>query len=186
MVASLVGKSIALLAANGFDENQMTEIQRALTTAKAKFKTLAPENGVVNGWQKDHWGHYFPVDMHISEALGSDFDFLVLPGGMRAMAKLKSNLHTRRIVNHFLEAGKPIAAIGEGVSLLALSPKIVGVSVAAPLDIQEELIAAGALISADAQENGNNLLTSNGDDTASWVAQAMILFSEVEQELQAA
>src|SRR5579871_3980158 len=99
MTAMLAGKSIAILAANGFDENQMTEIQRALTTVKAKFKTVAPENGVVNGWQKDHWGHYFPVEAPIGEALGSDYDMLVIPGGERGIAKLKTNPHTRRIVN---------------------------------------------------------------------------------------
>jgi protease I len=186
MTASLAGKSIAILAANGFDENQMTEIQRALTTVKAKFKTVAPEQGVVNGWQKDHWGHYFPVDAPIGEALGSDFDFLVIPGGERAMAKLKANPHTRRIVNHFLEAGKPIAAIGAGVSLLTLSAKIVGVTVAAPAEFHEDLTAAGAEISADPQEVCDMVLTSDGQDNAAWVAQAMELFAEAEIELQAA
>jgi protease I len=187
MNATLTGKSIAILAANGFDENQMTEIQRALTTAKAKFKTVAPENGVVNGWQKDHWGHYFPVDAPLGEALGSDYDMLVIPGGERAMAKLKTNLHTRRIVNHFLEAGKPIAAIGAGVALLALSPRIAGMTVAACAETHEELKAAGAVISEDAQETHDMLLTSNGVDNAIWVADAMALFAQEEQpELRAA
>jgi protease I len=186
MTASLAGKSIAILAANGFDENQMTEIQRALTTVKAKFKTVAPENGVVNGWQKDHWGHYFPVDVQIGEALGSDFDFLVIPGGERAMAKLKTNPHTRRIVNHFLEAGKPVAAISAGVSLLALSPRIAGATIAASAETQEDLKNAGAEISAEAQEISGKILTANGEDNAAWVAQALALFGEAEPELQAA
>jgi len=186
MTATLAGKTIAILAANGFDENQMTEIQRALTTAKAKFKTVAPEQGVVNGWQKDHWGHYFPVDSQIGESLGSDFDFLVIPGGERAIAKLKGNLHTRRIVNHFLEAGKPIAAIGAGVLLLALSSKIGGLMVSAGADVREELEAAGALISGEKQEVCNGVLTANGEDSTAWALQAIELFSEAELELQAA
>ncbi len=187
MNVMLAGKSIAILAANGFDENQMTEIQRALTTAKAKFKTVAPENGVVNGWQKDHWGHYFPVDAPLGEALGSDYDMLVIPGGERGIAKLKTNLHTRRIINHFLEAGKPIAAIGAGVALLALSPRIAGMMIAAPVEAHEELKAAGAVISEDVQETHDMLLTSNGEDNAVWVADAMILFGTAEQPaLQAA
>ncbi|MDD3370788.1 MAG: DJ-1/PfpI family protein [Alphaproteobacteria bacterium] len=185
MTAALAGKSIAILAANGFDETQMTEIQRALTGVKASFKTVAPEHGVVNGWQKDHWGHYFPVDAQIGEALGSDFDFLVIPGGERAIAKLKTNLHTRRIVNHFLEAQKPIAAVGAGVALLALSPKSAGLTVAATPDIEEELTAAGALMSEDTSEICDVVLTSTGENTE-WVAQAIELFGEVKEELQAA
>ncbi len=186
MTATLAGKTIAILAANGFDENQMTEIQRALMGAKAKFKTVAPEQGVVNGWQKDHWGHYFPVDSHIGESLGSDFDFLVIPGGERAIAKLKGNLHTRRIVNHFLEAGKPIAAIGAGVALLTLSSKIGGMMVSASADLHEELTAAGAMLSDEKHEVCNAVLTADGTDTPGWAVQAVAFFCEAELELQAA
>jgi protease I len=186
MTAMLAGKSIAILVANGFDENQMTEIQRALTTARAKFKTISPEQGVINGWQGDHWGHYFPVDVQIGEALGSDFDFLVIPGGERAMAKLKANLHTRRIVNHFFEAGKPIAAIGSGCALLALSPRSTGVTISAPTDIHDELKAGGAEISEDSQEICGAVLTSDGEDITAWVAGAMDLFGGTEDERQAA
>lgn len=186
MTGTLVGKSIAILAANGFDETQMTEIQRALTAAKATFKTVAPEHGVVNGWQDNRWGHYFPVDAQIGEALGSDFDFLVIPGGERAIAKLKTNQHTRRIVNHFLEAEKPIAAIGAGVALLALSPKIAGLTVSAPTESQEEIKSAEAAISEDDLEICGVVLTSNGSDRAEWATQTITLFSEAEEELQAA
>ncbi|MDE1900197.1 MAG: DJ-1/PfpI family protein [Alphaproteobacteria bacterium] len=186
MSSTLVGKSIAILAANGFDENNMTEIQRAITALKGKFKTVAPENGVMNGWQTDHWGHYFPVDAQIGEALGSDYDILIIPGGERAVTKLKTNLHTRRIVNHFLEAGKPIAAIGAGVALLALSPKIAGVAVAAPAECQAELTAAGAVIGGDALEVSGQILTADGSDAKAWVEQALALFQEAEAELQAA
>ena len=186
MTVTLAGKNVAILAANGFDENQMTEIQRALTTAKAKFKTIAPEQGVVNGWQKDHWGHYFPVDTQIGTALGSDFDFLVIPGGERAITKLKTNLHTRRIVNHFFEAEKPIAAIGAGVALLALSSKASGISVSAPAECHEELAAAGVIVSEDSHETYENVVTANGEDISLWVAQALESFSVQQEELQAA
>ena len=187
MPAMLAGKMIAILAANGFDENQMTEIQRALTSANAKFKTISPENGVVNGWQKDHWGHYFPVDAQIGDALGSDYDILVLPGGERAMAKLKGNLHTRRIVNHFLESGKPIAAIGAGVGLLTLSSKVAGVTVASPAELHDELKAAGAIIGGDPLEICDMVLTADGSDSTQWVEQALEMFSEADRaELQAA
>ncbi|MDD3030435.1 MAG: DJ-1/PfpI family protein [Alphaproteobacteria bacterium] len=186
MTAMLAGKTVAILAANGFDENTMTEIQRALTSAKASFKTIAPEQGLVNGWQDNRWGHYFPVDALIGEALGSDFDILVIPGGERATAKLETNLHTRRIVNHFLEAGKPVAAVGDGVKLLALSPKIAGICVAAPETSQDALVHAGALISDDSTELCNAVLTSEGPANKAWIDEALALFDDSERELQAA
>jgi protease I len=180
MSSQLTGKTIAILVANGFDENQMTEIQRSLIKVKANIKTIAPEQGVVNGWQGTGWGHYFPINGQISETLGSDYDMLVLPGGERAMAKLKDNLHTRRIINHFIEAGKPVAAIGAGVGLLALASGIKDRSVAAPADAQTDLKNAGAILSEDSLEVDGALLTSTGDDIIAWVTAAMDLSQAAE------
>ena len=180
MSMTLAGKSIAILAANGFDEKHMTEIQRAFTRAKLSYKVVAPEQGLVNGWQDSAWGHYFPVDMPIGTAMGSDFDLLVLVGGERGIAKLKSNPHTRRIVNHFLEAGKPIAAIGAGVALLALSPKAAGREVAALSEIQDELKAAAMQVSEESQICDANLLSATGADVAAWAEAALTMAMEIE------
>lgn len=176
MKTSLAGLSVAILAANGFDEHQMTEIQRALIKAGATTKTIAPETGVMNGWQGNGWGHYFPVNLPIGEALGSDFDMLVIPGGERGIAKLKPNLHTRRIVNHFLEAQKPIAAIEAGVSLLALSPKIAMRDVAAPAAMQDDLRNANANLVAEPMHQDDAILTADGSDITAWVEAALAHF----------
>ena len=186
MTSQIAGKTIAILVANGFDENQMTEIQRSLIKLKANIKTIAPENGVVNGWQGAGWGHYFPISGQIGETLGSDFDMLVLPGGERATAKLKGNMHTRRIINHFIDAEKPIAAIGAGVGLLALASGIRERSVAASAELQTELKAAGAVISEENLHLDGCLLTSVGDDLTAWVEAAMELQFETADEAQVA
>jgi protease I len=186
MTPWIAGKTIALLVANGFDENQMTEIQRALIKVKANIKTIAPEQGVVNGWQGAGWGHYFPVNAQINETLGSDFDMLVLPGGERAAAKLKGNLHTKRIVGHFIDAGKPVAAIGSGVGLLALVSGIKDRDVAAPAEAHDELKNAGAIVGEDSLEVCGALLTSTGEDIAAWVEAAMQLSPDAEDVQEAA
>jgi protease I len=178
MTASLADKNIALLAANGFDENPMTAMQRALTKIKAPFKIIAPEQGLVNGWQDNAWGHYFTVDAPLSQALGSDYDALVLIGGERGIAKLKANPHTRRIINHFLEAGKPIAAIGAGTALLALSGKSAGLNVVATADIHDELKAANIEIVTGEQIIDGRVLTATGTAIDAWVDSALTLFGE--------
>lgn len=180
MTLSLADRNVAILAANGFDENQLTEIQRALLKSKACIKTIAPEQGVVNGWQGESWGHYFPVDDNISETLGSDFDILIIPGGERAIAKLKANPHTRRIINHFVDAGKPIAAIGAGVELLTLANNIAGFVVAAPESLYAILETANIETSDDARVVDRSILTSNGADVADWVDNALELFGASE------
>lgn len=173
MNMSLEGPSIAILLANGFDENHITAVQRSLSKAKKSVKMIAPEQGLVNGWQDNAWGHYFTVDENISTALGSDYDCLILVGGQRGTDKLKSNPHTRRIVNHFLEAGKPVAAIAAGVGLLALTPKSAGLTVSCSADVAGDLKAAQIEIVTDAQTQDGTVLTSDGQNIESWVEALM-------------
>lgn len=188
MTTQLANPSIAILVANGFDENYITAVQRAMTTEKLAYKMIAPEQGLVNGWQNNAWGHYFAVDENISSAMGSDYDFLILIGGERGTAKLKTNLHTRRIVNHFLDAGKPVAAIGSAVGLLALSTKSAGLNVSVSADSRNDLTAAQLIVSADAQTQDGPVLSADGSDVEAWVeaVMKMIPLCVAEEDAQAA
>lgn len=181
----LADKKVAILAADGFNEHQMTEIQRALVKAKANIKIVAPEPGIVNGWQDDNWGHHFHVDAPIAETLGSDFDMLVIPGGSRSAEKLKTNPHAKRIVKHFIEANKPVAAISEGVGTLALG-EIVDRTLAAPVEIHDILKAANVMVSEDELEIDNNILSAAGNDLSGWVAETLEFFAEAESVKRAA
>jgi protease I len=182
----LAGKSVVILVANGVDEPQLTEIQRALSKEGARVSTVAPEQGLVNSWHGDAWGHYHPVDRMIGEVLGSDHDMLILPGGERSTDKLKENLHTRRLVNHFLDANKPISAIAEGVGLLSLGTRIAARSVAAPKALQPQLEQAGALIDQDDMMLDNNVLTMVGPEPTAWVAETIALAIDSELVRKAA
>ena len=90
------------------------------------------------------------------------------------------------VIGHFLDAGKPVAAISSGVGLLATSTKISGRMVAASADVQDELKSAGAALSEEPQETDTNLFTSNGADLAAWVNGTLEFFSEAEQVKEAA
>jgi putative intracellular protease/amidase len=120
---TLAGKKIAILIANGFEETHLTEIQRALIPTGASMTVISPENGLANSWHGTGWGHYFAIDKLISEVLAADFDMMVLPGGVRSVAKLRENPHTKRIVSGFMNGDKPVAAIGTGAELITLADK---------------------------------------------------------------
>jgi len=175
MTTQIASLGIAILVANGFDENHITAVQRAMTKEKKIYKIVAPEQGLVNGWQNNAWGHYFTVDAPLSTAMGSDYDMLILIGGERGTAKLKSNLHTRRIINHFLDAGKPVAAIGSGVGLLALSVKSAGLSVSSSAELHDELKTGNIEVAADTLTLDGSVLTADGGDVDAWVESVMVL-----------
>lgn len=183
MTMKLASPSIAILVANGFDENHITAVQRAMTNAELSYQMIAPEQGLVNGWQDNAWGHYFTVDQVISTAMGSDYDAVVIVGGERGTGKLKENPHTRRIVNHFLEAGKPVSAIETGVELLALSPKSAGLSVAACESISDAVDEAQMETDEDGQNSDGVVITSTGADIEAWVESSLEAFASYIEEI---
>ncbi len=164
MEKPLAGKTVALLVANGFEELEMTEPQRALLAAGAALKIISPEQGLVNGWHGRGWGHYFPVDVPVAEALAADFDALVVPGGPRSIEKLAGSAHSKRLTRGFVDGGKPIVLQGHAVTLLTLAERAAGRSVAAADDISEAMQTAGATTSADAVVVDGPMLTTRGEE----------------------
>lgn len=183
----LAGKTIAILVANGFEEIEMTEPQRALLKAGATVRVISPEQGLVNGWHGAAWGHYFPVDRGIAEVLGADFDMLVLPGGSRSITKLAQNPHTKRILAGFMDGGKPVAAIGDGVGLLAQVQKAKGRILAAPEGARDALVEAGATIAEEPVATDKVLVTAQGQDAVGAFVETLLrVFAEAAQVKKAA
>lgn len=183
----LAGCAVAVMVASGFEETEMTEPQRALLKAGASLQIVSPDQGLVNGWHGKSWGHFFPVDRQIGAVLGSDFDMLLLPGGERSITKLIENPHSRRIIGHFFDAGKPIAAIDHGVRLLAISQKLKGHRVTGPQVVRETIEGNGADWIDEAVVVDGNLVTArNGGDLSTFVDQLVRVFANAGQVKKAA
>jgi putative intracellular protease/amidase len=180
----LAGKTVAILVANGFQEIDMTEPQRALLGAGATPKLVSPEQGLVNGWHGKAWGHYFPVDANLSSALAADFDGLLIPGGERGVDKLTGTAHTTRFVRGFMDGGKPVAAIGRGVQLLADAERVSGRTLSADEDMADRLREAGATLAEETITVDTNLLTAVDGAEVEAIQQAILrLFTEITSNL---
>src|SRR5947199_978794 len=62
-------------------------------------------------------GHLFALNATFADVRPDDYDALVIPGG-RAPEYLRLNEQVVRVVRHFAESNKPIAAICHGAHLL--------------------------------------------------------------------
>lgn len=113
-----MNKTVVILVANGFDEADFTESQRAFAKLGTKVSVVSTETGLVNSWRDNGWGHHFPADANVSTVLGSDYDCLFVPGGERSIAKLATSAHAKRIIRSFLDAGKPVALQGDADEML--------------------------------------------------------------------
>jgi putative intracellular protease/amidase len=182
MLQPLNGQRVAFIVAAGFDEHSFTEVQRALAASGAKVTLVSPETGVVNGWQGQGWGHYFPVDKNIAEMLSADFHAVVVPGGERSIAKLGDKLHVRRVLRGFVESNKPTLLFGEAVALLAQLPEAAGRTVAAAEASVEALRAAGLQIAPDSFVESDGLITAQGEDFAPAIARFMAAVADARIE----
>lgn len=114
----LQNKKIAILAANGVNETNMTEIQKALMKAGAFMRTISSDHSIINSWNGSGWGLNFAVDASLNTALGVDYDMLIIPGGERSVEKLTKTAHTKRFISSFVKLNRPIGIIENGQKLL--------------------------------------------------------------------
>ena len=160
----LLGQKIAVLVANGFSEKDLTMTQKGLMAAGANVRIVSMDQGLVSSWNEQGWGLNFAGDQVVNEALAVDYSMLIVPGGQRSVEKLKLTAHTRRFVNGFLNASKPVALFGEAVSLLAFAQKGAGYAVSALETMRVELEEAGAEYSGAAYTISQSLITGAVDE----------------------
>ena len=88
-------------------------------------------------------GHRFTLNASFDAIRAQDYDALVIPGG-RAPEYLRTVAGVLPLVQHFAQAGKPIAAICHGAQLLAAAGVIRGRRVSAYPACAAEVELAGA------------------------------------------
>jgi protease I len=59
----LLGKKIAILVADGFEQVELTGPREALDAAGADTSILSLKPGNVRAWKFTEWGEEFPVDL---------------------------------------------------------------------------------------------------------------------------
>ena len=87
---SLSKKHVAILATDGFEQAELEEPMQALKNAGAKVDIVSPTPGKIQGMRHADKGDYFVVDMDLKDADPSDFDALMLPGGLMNPDSLRS------------------------------------------------------------------------------------------------
>jgi protease I len=110
----LKGKRVAALVTNGFEQSELLEPKRALEEAGAIVDVVSPEGGTVRGWKDKAWASDERVDRTLAEATASDYDAVLLPGGVMNPDALRMNDKAVQFVRDAFKDGKPIAAICHG------------------------------------------------------------------------
>ena len=162
----LKGMNVAVLVADGFEQEEMTAPRRALDHAGARTVLISPaEGGQVKGWKHDHWGDGFAVEETLDQARTESYDALLLPGGVMNPDKLRINPAAVAFVKGFFDAGKPVAAICHGPWTVLEAGAAKGRRMTSWPSLQTDLRNAGAeWVDAEVVES-NGLVTSRAHAT---------------------
>ncbi len=111
----LRGSTIAFLAAaEGTEQVELTTPWKALADEGATLRLVSPAESEIQMFNHLDKGDTWPVDVPLAAAHATDFDGLVLPGGVANPDQLRTDERAVQFVRAFVDAGKPIAVICHG------------------------------------------------------------------------
>jgi protease I len=115
MSDELQGKKVAFLVANeGVEQVELTEPLKAVREAGAEADLIAPEKGDIQAFNHLDKADTFQADHAVADVDASDYDGLVLPGGVANPDILRTEKDAVDFARDFFEQGKPVAAICHG------------------------------------------------------------------------
>ena len=140
----LQGKKIAFLVApEGTEQAELTEPWEAVKNAGGTPELLSTDSGEIQAFNHLDKGDTFPVDRVVSEASASDYDGLVLPGGVANPDFLRMHHDAVGFVRGFFEQGKPVGVICHGPWTLVEADVLRGRTITSWPSLQTDIHNAG-------------------------------------------
>ncbi len=114
MADELNGKKIAIIAAEGVEEVELTKPREAVTEAGAETELLSIEEGEIQSLNHIDKSETYPVDKLVSDASVDDYDGVILPGGVLNPDNLRQDESVISFLQDFFKTGKPVGVICHG------------------------------------------------------------------------
>ena len=164
MTGKLEGRTVAILATDGFEQSELLEPKKALEGEGAKTEVVSLESGTIRGWMLKNWGQDVPVDVTIKTARPEQYDALVLPGGMMNPDRLRVEQRAVDFVRAFFDSEKPIAAICHGPWMLVEAGVVEGIRLTSWPSLRTDIRNAGGEWVNEEVVSDRRLVTSRKPD----------------------
>jgi protease I len=135
----LQGKTIAFLATDGVEDSELSAPWKAVNEAGAEAELISIKDGHIEGKK----GTTFHVDKVVRDVDASDYDGLVLPGGVANPDHLRMDEDAVRFVRNFFEQGKPVGVICHGPWTLVEAAVLKGRTLTSYPSVKTDIINAG-------------------------------------------
>ena len=107
----LQGKRVAIIAADMVERVELEQPRKALDDAGATTELLSIKPGEIQSFDHFDPAKKIKVDRLVEEADASEYDALMIPGGVGNPDQLRGDENVVRFVKEFFQSGKPVAAI---------------------------------------------------------------------------
>jgi protease I len=180
MADELQGRKIAILAADGVEQIELTEPRRAVEEAGATTELLSISTGEIQAMNGDiDKGDRIAVDRAVSDASPEDFDGLILPGGTMNPDNLRVDEDAVGFVRDFFRTGKPVGVICHGPWTLIEAGVAKGRTLTSFPSIRTDLRNAGAHVVDEEVVTDQGLVSSRSpDDLPAFCAKIVEEFAE--------
>jgi protease I len=139
----LAGKRVAILAADMFERVELEEPRKALHEAGATTEVVSIKDGEIQGFDHFDPAGTVKVDKTVEEVSASDYDALLVPGGVGNPDQLRGDENAVKLVRDFVEAKKPLAVICHGPWVLVEAGVVRGRTLTSWPTLQTDIRNAG-------------------------------------------
>ena len=175
---TLNGLRVAILATDGFEQSELLEPRKALEALGAATEVVSLKEGDIRGWNHKEWGQKVSVDQEVGDADPSDYDALVLPGGVMNPDSLRMQPQAVTFVRSFFESGKPVAAICHGPWTIVESGAAKGYRMTSWPSLKTDITNAGGdWVDAEVTVDENLVTSRKPDDLPAFNREMIALFS---------
>jgi protease I len=157
-MSNLENKNVLMIAMNGFQEDEFFRPLEALREEGANVHVASKDRQTITADSKE--SREYSPDLTFAEAKVSNYDAIIVPGGLQNPDSLRMEDDAVQLVRDFAEDGKTVAAICHGPWLLAEADILKGRNVTSYRSIKTDLENAGASWTDEAVIVDNGIITS--------------------------
>jgi protease I len=177
-MTALADAHVLILATSGFEESELFEPRRMLIDRGARVSLASPTRATIRATVLDAPGRTIDPDLTIAEAEETDYDALILPGGLINPDALRIDPAAIALVRRFVASGKPVGAICHGPWLLVEADALRGRTATGWPSIRTDLRNAGATVIDEPAVTDGNIVTSRKPADAVPFTEALIALIE--------